>query len=205
MIDQNPILPEAEDGPELELSDEDILDAMRDVPGYVDISTEDFRMIYHLAHGHALERLFRHVSARNLMRTGIVPLHPETKLDAAARTLVAQDLKGLPVVDVDDRVIGMLTETDFLRRLRSDSFLQLLLRMVENAGTFAHQCHRTTVGEAMCAPVVTVRTTADFRWIVKAFHVHEGRSMPVVDIGGRLRGLLLRKDFVKACHVGDPL
>ena len=83
---------------------------MRDVPGYVDISTEDFRMIYHLAHGHALERLFRHVSARNLMRTGIVPLHPETKLDAAARTLVAQDPKGLPVVDVDRSVIGMLTD-----------------------------------------------------------------------------------------------
>jgi CBS domain-containing protein len=100
-------------------------------------------------------------------------------------------------------VIGMLTETDFLRRLRSDSFLQLLLRMVEDAGTFTHHCHTTTVSEAMCAPVVTVRTTADFRAIVKASH--EGRSMPVVDIGGRLQGLLLRKDFVTACHVGDPL
>jgi CBS-domain-containing membrane protein len=205
MIDQNSILPEAADGPELELSDEDILDAMRDVPGYVDISTRDFRTIYHLAHGHAWERLFRHISARNLMRTGIAPLQPGTKLDAAARALVAQDLKGLPVVDVGQRVIGMLTETDFLRRLRSDSFLQLLLRMVEDAGTFTHQCHGTTVSEAMCAPVVTVRTTADFRGIVKAFHVHEGRSMPVVDVGGRLHGMLLRKDFVTACHVGDPL
>jgi CBS-domain-containing membrane protein len=87
---------DTEDGPELELSDEDILDAMRDVPGYVDISTQDFRTIYHLAHGHALERLFRHVSARNLMRTGIAPLHPDTKLDATARALVAQGLKGLP-------------------------------------------------------------------------------------------------------------
>lgn len=42
---------------ELELSDEDILDAMAHVPGYIDISTEDFRTIYHLAWRHAVERL----------------------------------------------------------------------------------------------------------------------------------------------------
>ena len=39
----------ADEVPELELSDEDILDAMRHIPGYIDITTEDFRLIYHLA------------------------------------------------------------------------------------------------------------------------------------------------------------
>jgi CBS domain-containing membrane protein len=43
--------------PEIELSDEDILDAMAHVPGYIDISTEDFRAIYHLAWRHAMARL----------------------------------------------------------------------------------------------------------------------------------------------------
>jgi CBS-domain-containing membrane protein len=42
---------------ELELSDEDILDALSHIPGYIDISTEDFRTIYHLAWRHAVERL----------------------------------------------------------------------------------------------------------------------------------------------------
>jgi CBS-domain-containing membrane protein len=42
---------------ELELNDEDILDAMQHVPGYLDISTEDFRVIYHLAWRHAVARL----------------------------------------------------------------------------------------------------------------------------------------------------
>lgn len=44
-------------GPELELTDEDILDALAAVPGYIDISTEDFRTVYHLAWRHALLRL----------------------------------------------------------------------------------------------------------------------------------------------------
>lgn len=42
---------------EPELTDEDILDAMQQIPGYLDISTEDFRTIYHLAWRHAVERL----------------------------------------------------------------------------------------------------------------------------------------------------
>lgn len=42
---------------EPELTDEDILDAMRHIPGYLDISTEDFRVIYHLAWRHAVARL----------------------------------------------------------------------------------------------------------------------------------------------------
>ena len=45
------------DPDEIELSDEDILDAMQHIPGYLDISTEDFRIIYHLAWRHAMERL----------------------------------------------------------------------------------------------------------------------------------------------------
>ena len=42
---------------ELELVDQDILDAMQKLPGYVDISTDDFRTLYHLAYHHAAERL----------------------------------------------------------------------------------------------------------------------------------------------------
>lgn len=42
---------------EPELTDEDILDAMDHISGYVDISTEDFRTIYHLAWKHAIARL----------------------------------------------------------------------------------------------------------------------------------------------------
>lgn len=42
---------------EPELTDADILDAMQNIPGYLDISTEDFRVIYHLAWRHAVARL----------------------------------------------------------------------------------------------------------------------------------------------------
>jgi CBS-domain-containing membrane protein len=187
--------------PELELSDEDILDAMRHIPGYLDISTADFRTIYHLAHRHAVDRLFVGVKAESLMDTGFTPLTGDMYMDAAARSIVSQGFKGLPVVDAEGRLCGILTETDFLRRMEAGSFLQLMLRLMEQGNPLSIRCHETRVGEAMTAAPVAVRRNAGFREIVAAFRRHPGRSMPVVEENGQVCGLLLHKHFVAACHL----
>jgi CBS domain-containing protein len=204
-IDPQALHAGGDDLPELELSDEDILDAMQHIPGYVDISTEDFREVYHLSHRHAVQRLLGRVRAGDMMRVGIEPLTPDMTLEQAAASMAKQGLKGLPVVDADGRVVGMLTETDFLRRLRADTFAELLLRLVQDVNSFSHRCHETPVSEAMIAPAVAVGEDAGFFPVVAAFRQHEGRSMPVVDANGQLRGLLLRKDFVHAYHLEELL
>ena len=193
----------ADEVTEVELVDEDILGAMRHIPGYLDISTEDFRTIYHLAHRHAMERMFDNFRAENLMRAGIEPVLPDMYLDEAARALVRSGLKSLPVVDEAGRVIGMLTETDFLRRLKVDTFLELLLAMLDESFEFKHRCHETQVSAAMTVPAITVTRDASFAEVVSAFHKHDGRSTPIVDGEGRLLGVLLRKDFIAAFHQGS--
>lgn len=194
-----------EDTPEIELTDDDILDAMRHISGYLDITTEDFREIYHLAHRHALERLFVGVTAGRLMRRAVEPLQPDTTLDIAARTIADSGYKGLPVADANGYVIGMLTETDYLKRLKADNFLGLLLKMLENSFEFTHRCHETPVRAAMTQPAVTVGQDAGFLEILDAFHQHGGRSMPVTGADGRLLGMLLRKDFFAAYKLKESL
>lgn len=189
--------------PEIELTDDDILDAMQHIPGYLDITSEDFRSIYRLAHRHALERMFVGVTAGRLMRRAIEPLQPDTMLDKAARTLADSGYKGLPVVDAEGRVIGMLTETDFLNRLKAKNFLELLLRMLDDSFEFTHHCHETPVSAAMAQPAVTVSQNAGFPEILEAFRQHGGRSMPVTGTDGRLLGLLLKKDFLAACQLKE--
>jgi len=186
----------------VELSDEDIVDAMKHIEGYLDITAEDFKEVYALAHRHAEDRLLGALQAERLMRTGVAPLAPGTMLDEAARALVKSGFKGLPVVDADGRVIGMLTETDFLRRLKANTFLDLLLKMIDDSCGISHRCHETPVREAMTAPAITVRPQAGFREMMAAFRRHTGRGMPVAGEDGRLRGLLLRKDFLEALDRG---
>lgn len=182
---------------ELELNDADILDAMQNIPGYLDISTEDFRAIYHLAYQHALERLYVGVTAAGLMRSVIKPLQPNATLDMAAKSLADSGYKGLPVVDAEGRVVGMLTETDFLRHMHAENFSELLSRMLESSAAFNHTLHETAVSAAMTQPAVTISHGAGFPEMLAAFKRHGGRSMPVVGEDGRLLGLLQRKDFLK--------
>jgi CBS domain-containing membrane protein len=190
--------------PEMELTDGDILDAMQHIPGYLDISTEDFRTIYHLAHHHAAERMVSNFRAENLMRVGIEPLRPDMFLDEAATAMVKSGYKALPVVDASGCVMGILTENDFLKRLNVGSFLELLLSMLDKSFELKHRCHETLVSKAMTTSVITVGKDADFMETIAAFHRHDGRSAPVVDSAGRLLGLLLRKDFLSTFHLVNP-
>ncbi len=189
---------DASELPEVDLRDADILDAMQHIPGYLDITTEDFRAIYRLAHRHAIERALGGLRADRLMRVGLTPLEPDMPLDEAARALVASGQKGLPVVDAQGRVLGMLTETDFLRQLRAGTLFELLLRLLDDPGEFGHHYRETPVRSAMTSPAVTVRPDAGYHEMLAAFRSHGGRAMPVVDRDARLRGLLLRKDFLSA-------
>jgi CBS-domain-containing membrane protein len=189
---------------EIELSDADILEAMAEIPGYLDISTADFRDLYHLAYRHGLERLFRGISAHRLMRADIQPLAPDTRMVEAIPHFVRQGLKALPVVDAEDQVIGILSETDVLRALGAETFLALLARLMAEPGLITpHGCQRP-VRDLMTSPAVTVPETADFRRMMGAFGRHPGRAMPVVNAEGRLVGLLLRKQFLHACHLAAP-
>jgi len=181
---------------EMELTDGDILDAMRHIPGYLDISTEDFRLIYHLAYRHAQTRLFSSITARRFLRSDIKALAPDMTLDKAARMIVDTGYKGLPVVDGVGQVIGMLTETDFLRHLKAENFLDLMLKIFGQSFEFANRCHETPVSAAMTHAVVTVSENASSMEIMDAFSRHGGRSMPVTGANGKLAGLLLRKDFL---------
>jgi CBS-domain-containing membrane protein len=202
MVDSIGAVPvEQRDMGEIDLSDADIVDAMVHVPGYLDISTEDFRALYHLAHHNALDRMLSGVRAATLMHPAVSALSADMPMDQAARTIVESGYKGLPVLDPDRRVIGMLTETDFLKRMNADTFLELMLRLISDNGELGHRCHETRVELAMTTPATVVETSADFRSMLDAFHRHPGRSMPVVDGGGRLAGILLREDLLAALHL----
>jgi len=188
-------------GIEVELSDDDVYDAMRRIPGYLDITTEDFRLVYHLAHEHAVTRFLRSRHAHDVMRPERHAVSSDTMLDETARVMARFGLKCIPVVDPDRRVIGVVSETDYLRKLGVQAFMEFLLKYVAAAAAIERRCHETPVSAIMTAPAVTVREDDDFLAVIRAFKSHPGRRMPVVDEDGRLVGVIARKDFIHACHL----
>ena len=50
----------------------------------------------------------------DLMTTDVITVAPEASLKEAARRMIAAEFSGLPVVDEDGRVVGIITEADFV-------------------------------------------------------------------------------------------
>lgn len=190
---------------QIDLSDDDIRAAMAEIPGYLDISMGDFRELYQHAFRHALERLSGRTTAGQMMLPATWTVRGEMFLDRVVEGMAARVLKGLPVVDDAQRVVGVLTETDLLRHFGVKTFTQFLDRYLADPDVLEHALHETTVAEIMTAPAITVEVDARFSRIVERFHVRAANRLPVVDHDGVLVGVLSRKDFIHAFHLEGML
>ena len=182
-----------------ELTEADVAEAMRDIPGYLDITPQDFRELYRASAAHALARLAGRPDARTLMRTDGPMLGPDEAVAAAVARMAAHGVKSAAVVDASGQVIGILSETDVLRHLGVPSTLALLVRLAENPGLVRHCCAAVEVATIMTSPAVTVSADATLPVMTAAFGRHGGRSMPVVDASGRILGILARKELLRTC------
>jgi CBS-domain-containing membrane protein len=191
-------------GPQLELSDEDVYEAMSHLSGYVDITTEDFREIYRLAFDHALGRVLNVVTAGEVMTPDVLTVRPGMPLEAAALAMAERGAKAAPVVDAESRVVGMLSETDLLRHLGADTFARFLVRFAADPGSVQHALRETLVASFMASPAVTVREDAPFSTLLQVFKRTPVSRLPVVDETGVLVGMLTRKDFMSACGLEVP-
>lgn len=98
-------------------SDEDIIDAMRDISGYLDITPSDFKEIYQIASRHALERLKNSVKAEHVMTTPVITVDENSSLLDAANLMARNNISGVPVLDSKKALSGVLSEKDFLKKM----------------------------------------------------------------------------------------
>jgi CBS domain-containing membrane protein len=197
-------------GPQVkvDLKEEDIFTAMRKIPGYLDITPRDFKEIYVLAFQHALERLKREVTVAEIMSREVVWVKPDTPLDEVAAAMGQQGVSGVPVVDDNRRVVGVVSEKDFLRRMgvkESQNFMTLVASCLRSKGCVALPIKKQTAGDLMSAPAVTVAPTTRVKDLAELFAARHINRTPVTDAEGRLVGIVTRGDLVKATLAGSPL
>ena len=107
----------------VELQDEDIYEAMKSIPGYLDITPGDFKEVYQLAYRHALERLSRAVTAQEIMTREVVTVQPDMTISQLVHDyFLHYTYGGFPVL-ADGRVVGELLEPT------ADSVLEQMKRL----------------------------------------------------------------------------
>jgi CBS domain-containing membrane protein len=187
--------------PGIEFKEEDILEAMRAIPGYLDITPGDFKEVYRLAFQHALERLSRAVTAAEIMTTDVVAVNPDTPVAEVAAAMGRRGVSGVPVVDAEHKVIGVISEKDFLSRMgvvEPRNFMSLVAGCLKTRGCVALPIKHALAGDIMNSPAVTVAPDTPVKDIAALLTQKSINRVAVTDPGGRLLGLVSRGDIVQA-------
>ncbi len=142
------------------------------------------------------------MKAADLMTREIVTVRPETPLADAIRLMLEHRVSGLPVVDGDGQLVGLLTEGDLLHRAETGTdavrlgWLKALLARGRMAERYVHT-HGRRVRDAMARDVLTVGEASPLDGIIRIMESRHVRRVPVVE-GGRLVGIVSRSDLVRA-------
>jgi CBS-domain-containing membrane protein len=185
---------------DMEISDRDIYEAMKDIPGYLDITTGDFKELYRLAYRQAVKRIVQSIKATDIMTGEVVAVQRETPLKEVAKIMAEQGVSGVPVIAEDRKVAGVISEKDFLSRMGGKSgktFMGVIAKCLKGKACVAIPIRAKKAGDIMTSPAVTVRENSTLRDITDLFKEREINRVPVIDDKGCLTGIVSRGDIIE--------
>ncbi len=186
----------------MDISDEDVLEAMKSISGYLDITPADFKEIYQVAYRHSFERLNKAVKAGHIMTRNVISVSEDTPLLETAERLALHGISGLPVLDSHGRVVGVISEKDFLYEMggrESRSFMGVVFHLMKNRECAIGSLTDKKAADIMSCPPVTVKADDSVYDIAQLFDGKKINRVPVVDEDLKITGIVTRSDIVLSC------
>jgi len=186
---------------EVEISDKDIYEAMKNIPGYLDITPGDFKELYLHAYHHALRRVTQSKKAIDIMTREVVAVESATPLKLVARLMAEKGVSGVPVLDKERQVAGVISEKDFLFRMggkEAGSFMGVVATCLKGKGCVALSIREKKADDIMTSPAVTVTENTTLLDIINLFKEKHINRIPVVDLDKKLVGIVTRGNVVEA-------
>jgi CBS domain-containing membrane protein len=180
-------------------SDEDLRAALKEMKAYMDVTEEDLKKIYEIALRHARERIVSRILVKDIMMTSVVSIKRNADLHEAARLLSENRISGMPVVDDNNRVIGVISEADvlMLAGMKREHTFKDILRNILGEPVPARS-GGNKVEDVMSFPPITSKADDEVMEVAKIFEERRIKRLPVVDSDGKLLGIVSRADIVRA-------
>lgn len=183
----------------VDLTEDDVLDAMRAMQGYVDITPGAFREIYALAYDLAMKRIRALGTAEDIMTSPVHCLQRGMSVGEAAAFMAGHGVSGAPVIDEQGRVCGVVSEKDFLRKMGlpgTASFMTVISRCLGTHGCLVADLRGLRVHELMSAPPIVATRETTAAHMSELFAMHSINRVPICDADGRPVGIVTRSNLV---------
>jgi CBS domain-containing protein len=151
--------------------------------------------------------------AHQIMTRKVTTVKADTPILEAANLMLQQHVSGLPVVDEAGKLIGIISEGDFIRRSEIGTqkargrWLKFLVGPGRSASEFVHE-HGRKVGEIMTEDPCTATEDTSLEEVVRLMERQNVKRLPVVR-GDTLVGMVTRSDLLRtvaslARDISDP-
>lgn len=135
-----------------------------------------FRLANHESPNHLSEKtivIMHRIPVKELMQKSVVTIHPEAAVTDAAQLMEDLNIRRLPVLDENDCLVGIVTDSDVLEAETAHSVLSTYERDVTEAWL--------TVADIMTREVVTIPADAVLGELALQFMQHKISGLPVVE------------------------
>ena len=151
--------------------------------------------------------------AHQIMTRSVVTVAPESSILDAANLMLQRHVSGLPVVDAAGKLVGIVSEGDFIRRSeigtqrKRGRWLRFILGAGKAATDFVRE-HGRKVSEVMTRDPLTVTEDTVLEEIVSTMETNGVKRLPVMR-GDKLVGIVSRANLLQAVaslarNVPDP-
>jgi CBS domain-containing protein len=142
------------------------------------------------------------MKAIDIMTAGPITVTPQSSIMEAIRLMLQNRFSGLPVVDRDGAIVGIVTEGDLLRRTetgtqrRRPRWIEFFVGPGRLATEYARACGQK-IDEVMTRTVQTIAENTPLDAIVNIMERHQIKRLPVVR-DGKLVGIVSRANLLRA-------
>ena len=139
----------------------------------------------------------RHRIVGELMTSAVVHVRPDTGLKEIARLLAEHDITAVPVLDQEDRPLGLVSEADLLLNEAAREDPAGLLLSPDLPPRERARSRATTAVGLMTAPALCARPEWTVVEAARLMQSERVKRLPVVDEAGRLVGIVSRSDLLR--------
>lgn len=140
--------------------------------------------------------------AHQIMTKDVVTVTPHTSIEDAAKIMLQTHISGLPVLDDAGKLVGIVSESDFLRRSeigtgrKRPAWLQFLIGPGRAATDFVHERGRK-VEDVMTEDPITVDEETPLEDLVRLMEKNGIKRLPVMS-GNTIKGIVTRSNLLQA-------
>ncbi len=142
------------------------------------------------------------MKAADVMTSKVITVGPDAQLEDVARTLLSNRISGMPVLDADGKLIGIVSEGDLMRHVESGTerhrswWLTLLMGRDALAAEYVKE-HARKVSDVMTRDVIAVKPDTPLGDIATVLERNGIKRVPVVQ-DGKVVGIVSRANLLQA-------